>query len=96
LSKDVDVALWLDYRAFNGDKPVKDAPDFVIVNSELHNEFDSFKKSEVPGGISFIETNPLLQLFCQELYLLPSKSMERPTLGFQGLAWMICVNGFKS
>lgn len=66
LSKDVDVTLWQDYRAFNGNKPVKDALDFVIVNNKLHNEFDSFKKSEVPSDISFIETNALLQFYCQE------------------------------
>lgn len=66
MSKDVDVALWQDYRTFNREKPVKDALDFVIVNNELHKEFDSFKKSEVPSGTSFIETNPLLQLYCHE------------------------------
>ncbi len=30
MSKDVDVALWQDYRAFNREKTVKDALDFVI------------------------------------------------------------------
>lgn len=66
LSKDVDVSFWQDYRAFNGEKPVRDVKDFVIVNNELHEEFDTFKKSEVPRRTSFIETNPLLQLYCQE------------------------------
>ena len=40
LSKDVDVALWMDSRAFHGQPPLTDALDFVIVNCQLHNEFD--------------------------------------------------------
>ena len=39
LSKDVDVALWQDYRVHSNMQPVRDALDFVIVNNKLHNEF---------------------------------------------------------
>lgn len=43
---DTDVALWLDYRAFNGSPALKVIDDFVIVTTDLHDEFDKFKKSE--------------------------------------------------
>ena len=66
MSKDVDVALWQDHRLFNSEKPLIDALDFVIVNNELHKQFDDFKKIEVPSNTNFIETNPLLQVYCEE------------------------------
>ena len=47
LSKDVDVALWQDYRAHHNMQPVRDALDFIIVNDKLHDEFDEFKRVEI-------------------------------------------------
>ena len=48
LSKDVDVSLWLDYRAsVSEEPPLREAWDFVIINGKLHNEFDAFKKAEI-------------------------------------------------
>ena len=38
LSKDVDVVLWMDSRAFHGQPPLTDALDFVIVNCQLHDD----------------------------------------------------------
>ena len=64
LSKDADVALWLDYRNFNGDSPLTDVTDFVIVNSELHDEFDDFKKKEVKPHYSFLPLSALLNFYC--------------------------------
>ena len=46
LSKDLDVALWIDFRAFHGKPELVNVIDFVIVNSHLHDEFDQFKKAE--------------------------------------------------
>ena len=51
ISKDVDVALWLDCRAFNKKEPLRDVLDFVIVNTRLHDDFDEFKKNEIQSSI---------------------------------------------
>ena len=45
LSKDLDVALWLDYRAFHKEPLITDIHDFVVINSQLHDQFDLFKKA---------------------------------------------------
>ena len=66
LSKDVDVALWMDSRAFHGQPPLTDASDFVIVNCQLHNELDSFKKSQINPASSYIAMNELLNLYCHD------------------------------
>ena len=44
LSKDI-TCLWVEYRRFNGNTPLRDASggDFVIINEDLHEEFDEFK-----------------------------------------------------
>lgn len=60
LSKDVDVALWLDYRAFNKKEPLRDALDFVIVNPCLHDDFDEFKRKETESDYSYLRVNELL------------------------------------
>ena len=66
LSKDVDVALWMDSRAFHGQPPLTDALDLVIVNCQIHNEFDSFKKSQINPACSYIAINELLKLYCHD------------------------------
>ncbi|KAL5506326.1 hypothetical protein EMCRGX_G007944 [Ephydatia muelleri] len=45
LNKDITVCLWLEYRSLNGSTPLRDVSggDFVIVNEELHGEFDEFR-----------------------------------------------------
>ena len=54
LSKDVDVALWLDY---NKKEPVMVANDFVIVNSDLHDDFDAFKAEHIKSNYSYVPLN---------------------------------------
>ena len=61
LSKDVDVEVWLHYRAYNRHPPLCDVGDFIIVNSELHNNFDDFKRKELEPGYSYLQINELLQ-----------------------------------
>ena len=48
LNKDLDVALWIDFRTHRGETPLKEVcrNDFVVVNNELHQEFDDFKKEQ--------------------------------------------------
>ena len=59
LSKDIDVALWQDYRAHCNMEPVKDAVDFVIVNNMLHDEF---KRAEI-SIYSYLRINELLKFY---------------------------------
>ena len=63
LSKDTDVALWQDYRAYHGMQPFTDAVDFVIVDFKLHDEFDKFKKDHIEHGSSYLKVNEFLQFF---------------------------------
>ena len=64
MSKDLDVSLWLDYRKFNGDPPLHDCINFVIINQQLHDEFDKFKCTEVRPSYSFIPLSELLAFYC--------------------------------
>ena len=50
--KDVDVEVWLHYWAYNKHPPLCGDCDFIIVNTELHNEFDDFKSKELQPGYS--------------------------------------------
>ena len=64
LSKDLDVALWIDFRAFHGKPELVNVIDFVIVNSRLHDEFDQFKKAEVQSSYSLLPVVELLLFYC--------------------------------
>lgn len=50
LSKDNDVALWLHHRAYNKLPPLSDVGDFIIVNTDVHDDFDDFKSKEIEPG----------------------------------------------
>ncbi len=87
LSKDVDVSLWLDYSyiyraSVSKEPPLREAWDFVIINGKLHDEFDAFKKAEVPLGTNYVD--PLLEYYCShqikcELKKLITHRYGRPT-----------------
>ena len=61
VAKDVDVELWLHYRAHNKHPPLLGDCDVITVNSELNNDFDDFKHKELQSGYSYLEINKLLQ-----------------------------------
>ena len=61
LSKDVDVALWMESRDFNNDSSLREVFDFVVVNQSLHSEFDDFKRKENLCNYSILSVNELLQ-----------------------------------
>ena len=44
-SKDIDVTLWIDYRTFYGECPLKEllGGNCVIVNEHLQKEFEKFR-----------------------------------------------------
>ena len=56
LSKDLNVALWLDYRSFNKEKLLKEVydGDFLIIDEQLHAQFDEFKQKFVPANHSMV------------------------------------------
>ena len=64
LSKDVDVALWLDSREYHGEPPLTSLIDFVIVNCQLHDHFDAFKKVAIRQFYSHVNTVELLRFYC--------------------------------
>ena len=45
LSKDIDVALWIDYRTFYGKCPLKEllGGNLIIVNEHFQDEFEEFR-----------------------------------------------------
>lgn len=57
------MAVWLDSRAFHKKEPLRQACGFVIVNSQVHDEFDQFKKSHSQYDYSLLESIELLQLW---------------------------------
>ena len=60
LSKDVDVAQWIEYRNYNNEAPLREVFDFVVVNTSLHAEFDEFKRKETHREFSILPVNELL------------------------------------
>ncbi len=70
------MSLWQQYREFNCKPAIIDVNDFIIVNSNLHEEFDRFKKEEeVKPSHSFVLLNELLLFYSlpqvSTLYDLP-------------------------
>ena len=79
LSKDVDVALWLDYRSFHEKPSLQDLGDFVIISLPLHAKLDLFKKAEIKPLYSLLAVNELLQFYslCQSPHLIKSRRIEK-------------------
>ena len=75
LSKNLDVAPWLDYEAFHKEPLLTDIHDFVVINGQLHNQFDVFKKAKVKESYSLVSISELLIFYCASQYpqLLRSK-----------------------
>ena len=68
LNIDTDVALWLDSREFESKPTLRQACGFVIINSQIHDEFDSFKSNNIHRDYSFLPCNELLDLWLATLY----------------------------
>ena len=73
LSKDLTVSLWIDYRTYYGESPIREVygGDFVIINEDLHDEFNKFKIKltsclfSTPDGMrSAVEGIELLMFWC--------------------------------
>ena len=55
----------MQYRKSIGEPPLEEALDFVIVNEQLHDDFDSFKQTEVRPRFSYVPAIELVSLFCK-------------------------------
>jgi hypothetical protein len=77
LSKDVDVAVWLQYRAYNKQPPLRDTGDFVMVNLELHDDFDDFRSKELEPEYSYLEMTELLRHYLKNMPHISPSTMER-------------------
>ena len=71
LSKDIDVALWIDYRLYYGEVPLREVygGDFVIVTEDLNDEFDVFKRkvfSYPDDALRMVRSIDLLNIWIRE------------------------------
>ena len=73
LSKDLTVSFWIDYRSYFGESPIREVcgGDFVIINEDLHDEFNKFKSKlstslflSLDGTCSVVEGIELLMFCC--------------------------------
>ena len=83
LNIDTDVALWLDSRDFHKKHYLYCALGFVIVNSQVQDDFDKFKKAEALKYYSLLESLELLDLWCS------SRKSSRVTVN----KMIACVGG---
>ena len=58
------MALWLDFRAFQNEPSLPDSHNFVIINSQLHDQFDAFKRDNIRASYSNIPLCSLLMFYC--------------------------------
>ena len=63
ISKDLNVALWEEFMKNSKKKTLQEiyGGDFVIINEELHGQFDEFKKNIVPANHT-CSTVPVVEL----------------------------------
>jgi hypothetical protein len=71
LSKDVDVSLWLESRAFSNQPALQEVQDFVVVNHSLLKEFKEFQSSRIDPEFSYLPAVDLLQLWIAAQKPLP-------------------------
>lgn len=69
MSINTDVSLWLDYRSYCKATSLKVVDNFVIVTNTIHDEFDTFRKTELQkfNDLSLLPAIELLkfwQIFC--------------------------------
>ncbi len=77
ISKDVDIALWLDSRAFDMKPQLREVCDFIIINGILHDEFDEFKAKETHPGFSLLPAIELLQYWNVNVRATPIPVISR-------------------
>ena len=59
------MALWMDYREFNGKSSLSEATDeFIVINNQLHEDFDDFKALETTSESSYLNLIELLEYYC--------------------------------
>ena len=93
LNINTDVALWLDSRAFQKKPSLRQACGFVIINSELHDEFDQFRKKETHSDYSLLQHIKLLDLWLKSKMLHSLPNLGSNTSGCTTQKWIACVGG---
>ena len=63
--------------------PLVDTGDFVIINSQLHREFDHFKQEAVEERTSYLRMNSLLQQ-----YISVHPALQQSTTSKYGLTYL--------
>ena len=65
ISKDLNVALWEDFLHYNKKVTLKEiyGGDFLIINEELHSQFDEFKCNAVPANHSMVPVMEILEYY---------------------------------
>ena len=69
LSKDTTVSLWTEYRTWYGEGRLQEVfgGDFVVVNDDLYDEFETFKKkvySYVESAFRIVKGVELIYVWC--------------------------------
>ena len=65
VSKDLNVALWEDFLHYNKKETLKEiyGGDYVIINEELHSQFDEFKCNAVPANHRMVPVMEILEYY---------------------------------
>ena len=77
LSKDVDVSLWLDYRAYHQKSTLSESAGFVIVDTDLHKEYEEFRAKNAVSDVSFLPQNDLLHCWCTTQKLTSKRMVQK-------------------
>ncbi len=77
LSKDVDVSLWLDYRAYHRRPTLRESHGFVIVDPDLHKQYEEFRATNAVSIVSLLPQNELLQIWCKTQKLSSVRIVEK-------------------
>ena len=69
LSKDTTMSLWIEYRTWYGEGWLHEVfgGDFVVVNDDLYDEFETFKKkvySYVESAFRIVKGVELIHVWC--------------------------------
>lgn len=60
----MDVSLWLDHRAYHERPTLRESKGFVIIDTDLHKEYEEFRAKNTVCNVSFLPQNELLHCWC--------------------------------
>ena len=77
LSKDVDVSLWLDCRAYHWRPTLRESKGFIIIDGTLHKEYKEFQAEKTLSDMCFLPQNELLRYWCKRWKLTSTRTVEK-------------------